>query len=79
MIISQFAVDIAFKKISVLASECNKKQIFKFLRFKGWNLEELSTALIQDCILWEMYSLYEVIGAREVRQLKTVSKFYYSS
>lgn len=72
-------MDIALTKISVLASECNKKQIFKFLRFKGWNLEELSTALIQDCILQETYSLYEVIGAREVRQLKTVSKFYYSS
>lgn len=72
-------MDIALTKISVLASECNKKQIFKFLRFKGWNLEELSTALIQDCILQETYSLYEVIGAREVRQLKSVSKFYYSS
>lgn len=72
-------MDIALTKISVLASECNKKQIFKFLRFKGWNLEELSTALIQDCILQETCSLYEVIGAREVRQLKTVSKFYYSS
>ena len=46
-------MDIALTKISVLASECNKKQIFKFLRFKGWNLEELSTALIQDCILQE--------------------------
>ena len=34
MIISQFAVDIALTKISVLASECNKKQIFSFYGLK---------------------------------------------